>query len=254
MRRYLLLASLAGLLGGCPLPPHPPTPVQPKPHTERTTGRRYWLYVPSTYSADREWPMVISLHGTYGWDGAWRQAMEWKYVAEQHGFLVAAPEMRSVQGILPTVDALWLKDLAKDEELILAMIDEVAGAYRIDRKAIMLTGFSAGGYPMYYVGLRNPDRFGMLIARACNSEHKIFERIPVTDETRKLPVTIYWGKDDLGAIQKESWQAFRWLREHGFKEAKRKRVQGGHLRRPELAYQYWQPYLPEKHRQKGGDD
>jgi len=248
MRRYLLLLiPLSGLLAGCPLPPHPPTPEKPKAFRERTTGRRYWMYVPSTYSTDREWPMVISLHGTYGWDGAWRQAMEWKYVAEQHGLLVAAPEMRSVQGILPTVDALWLKDLARDEELILAMIDEIAEKYRVDRKAILLTGFSAGGYPMYYVGLRNPGRFGMLIARACNSAHKIFERVPVTDEARKLPVTIYWGKDDLGAIHKESWRAFRWLRERGFKEAKRKVVQGGHLRRPELAYQYWKPYLPEKH-------
>lgn len=248
------MIALAGVLGGCPLPIHPPTPAKPKLQHERTTGRQYWLYVPSFYSADREWPLVVTLHGTYGWDGPWRQAMEWKYIAEQNGFLVAAPRLRSVQGILPTVDALWLKDLAKDEALILAMIDEIGRKYRVDRRAVLLTGFSAGGYPMYYVGLRNPDRFGMLIARACNSDYKILERVAVTDESKKLPVMIYWGKDDLGRIHKDSWQAFRWLREHGFKEAKRSRVRGGHLRRPDLAYQYWKPYLPKKHHDKPGPD
>ena len=69
-RYLLLLVPLSGLLAGCPLTAHPPTPESPKAFREPTTGRRYWLYVPSTYSTDREWPMVISLHGTYGWDGA----------------------------------------------------------------------------------------------------------------------------------------------------------------------------------------
>lgn len=254
MRRYLLLIPLVCVVGGCPLPFHPPTPAAPKLREEPKTGRSYWLYVPSYYSADREWPLVVTLHGTYGWDGPWRQAMEWKYVAEQHGLLVAAPLLRSVQGMLPTLDLLWFADLAKDEQLVLAMIDEISQKYRVDREAILLTGFSAGGYPLYYVGLRNPDRFHMLIARACNSGHKIFERVKVTDQARKLPVMIYWGRDDLGAIHKESWLAFRWLRDNGFRRAERHRVQGGHLRRPELAYRYWKPYLPDKYRKKPGAD
>ncbi len=143
MRRFVLfLIPWTGLLAGCPLPVHPPTPVKPKLHKEPSTRRSYWLYVPSYYSADREWPVVIPLHGTYGWDGAWAQCMEWKYVAEKHGFLVASPRLRSVQGILPTVKSLWFRDLDKDEELVLAMIDDVAGKYRVDRKAVLLTGFS----------------------------------------------------------------------------------------------------------------
>lgn len=239
-------------LPGCPPPPHPPTPVSPKRMTCEATGGHYWLYVPSYYQDDpgRRWPLVVSLHGTYGWDGAWQQAIEWKWVAETKGFLMVAPHCKSVQGILPRIEALWLDDLVEDEERILAVIDEVSQRYRVDPSAVMLTGFSAGGYPLYYVGLRNPDRFNMMIARACNTDLRIFEYVAVTDALKKLPIMIYWGKDDLGPIHKQSWQAFRWLRQHGCKGAEMEKTQGGHLRRPELAYRFWEKHMPEAYRSR----
>jgi len=135
---------------------------------------------------------------------------------------------------------------------VLALLEELCGKYRIDRRAVLLTGFSAGGYPMYHIGLKNPKRFTALIARACNSSYKILERIKLTDEARKMPIVIYWGKDDLGKIHKDSWLAFRWLREHGCKGAVNKRVQGGHFRRPELAYRFWRPHLPKEHQTDPG--
>ena len=253
MTRTLLYAGLLSSLAavaGCPPPMHPPTPVQPKLHTCAQTDRGYWLYVPSYYDEDpsRTWPLVVSLHGTYGWDGAHAQAVEWKWVAEQKGFLVATPRLKSVQGILPRVPSLWLQNLAEDEEHILAVIEEVCREWRVDPKVVMLTGFSAGGYPLYYTGLRNADRFHMLVARACNSDLRIFEGLQLTDRARKMPIVVYWGKDDLGTIIKESWQAFRWLREHGCKGATVKKVQGGHLRRPELAYGHWLEHLPAAYR------
>jgi hypothetical protein len=80
----------------------------------------------------------------------------------------------------------------------------------------------------------------------------MLEGIPLTDETRKLPIMIFWGKDDkFGAIkpiQEQSWETFRYLRERGHKLVEQKEYRGGHLRMPELAYQYWSAYLPEEHR------
>lgn len=250
----LLLACMA-LLAGCPLPPHPDTPVSYLKKTEPITDTTYYLYVPSYYSADRDWPLVITLHGTYGWDGAWAQVKEWKHVAETHGFLVAAPRLGSVQGILPVSSlarSQWMRDLEADDKAILAVLDDVRAKYRVDagdartgrRPAVLLTGFSAGGYPLYYTGLRHPEKFNMLIARACNSHLALMEPVQVTEALRKTPITIFWGKDDLKAIDDQSWQAFGWLRTHRCFETKAKKLQGGHLRRPETAYGMWAPYLP----------
>ena len=249
--RWMTLLVLLLPMAGCPQPFHPDTPVDPRVVREPTTDREYWLYLPSYYSDDRDWPLVVTLHGTFGWDSARAQVAEWKYVAEEKGFIVAAPKLRSVQGIIPVVKSWWYKDLEKDERMILATIDDLRSRYRVDEKAVLLTGFSAGGYPLYHAGLRNPTRFNMLIARACNSDIGLFERLDFTDQTRTLPVAIYWGKDDLKAIRDQSWQAFEYLRRRECFATTRKQVKGGHLRRPELAYRLWLKHLPRKYHKPG---
>ena len=246
-RTWVLLAAWSVLLGGCPVPqPRPPGKVLSA--REAANGAKYYYYVPTYYSEDRDWPLVVTLHGTHGWDGPKRQVLEWGALAERRGFLVAAPTLQSVQGILPVPVDWWLRDLEEDERNVLAVIDELCRKYpRIDPEAVLLTGFSAGGYPLYYIGLRNAERFHMLIARDCNSSIKLFERIKLTDRARSLPIAIFWGKDDVG-IREESWEALAWLRRHRCYGTRRKKVPGGHFRRPELAYQIWRAHLPPRHR------
>lgn len=245
---WVLLAASAALLTGCPVSqPAPPGPTQ---HLkDARTGADYWLYVPTRYDDTRQWPLVVTLHGTFGWDGPRRQVAEWGALAEEREFLVVAPELKSVQGLLPIVESAWFKDLEQDERNTLAIIDDVCRRYpAVDRNAILLTGFSAGGYPLYYIGLRNPTRFNMLIARDCNSNIAIFERIGVTDEIRKMPIVIFWGTSDLQPIQDQSWAAYRWLRRHECFQTRREEIAGGHLRRPDIAYKLWAARLPPRYR------
>jgi len=248
MRSAILLLPLVLTAAGCPVTQPQHTPVEFLRVEEPTTGAGYWLYVPSYYSDGRDWPLVVTLHGTFGWDSSRDQIREWKFLAEKRGLIVAAPDLRSVQGILPVVRGLWYEDLQSDEKAVLAVVEHLLRRYRIDPNAVLLTGFSAGGYPLYYVGLRNPQRFNMLIARACNSDLEMLEQIEFTAAVRKLPVAIFWGKDDLMEVRSESWQAFRYLREHGCRNVNRREVRGGHLRRPELTYALWRQHLPERHR------
>ena len=140
-----------------------------------------------------------------------------------------------------------MADLAADEKAILAVIDDLVQRCRVDPSAVLLTGFSAGGYAMYYAGLRNPQCFDMLIARNCNSDLDMLTGIQITDATRKLPVMIFWGKDDLKQIQDQSWAAFRYLRERQCFKVWHREIKGGHLRRPELAYRIWRDYLPPQY-------
>jgi poly(3-hydroxybutyrate) depolymerase len=245
----IVLLVLGGILTGCPvMQKRPPGPIE---HVrEPLTQRKYRLYVPTWYDASEQYPLVITLQGTDVWDGPLRQAEEWGLLAENHGFIIAAPDMNSTQGIFPNPHDAWFKNLAEDEEVILAMIEDLASQYNIDRDCIVLTGFSGGGFPMWYTGLRNPEVFQILIGRATNSSMEIFESIELTDAARDMPIYIFWGKDDLPPLKSQCWQAYRYLRERECFETEMKEIRGGHLRRPEVAYEYWTRYLPPKYRSR----
>ena len=239
MKRYALLLLLAWTLPGCPVPWTPPTPVKALKKSQVATNASYYIYVPSYHTTDRNWPVVITLHGSFGWDGPMRQAHEWQYYAEKHGFIVVSPSLSSAEGILPVL--WWESKLKKDETNVLAILDEVLEVYNGDPNDVLLSGFSAGGYPMYYIGLRNPDRFNMLVSRSGNSSLDIFESIELTDSAKTLPIMVYWGKDD-AFTKKAGWRAYRWLIQNGVSTARMKKLKGGHLRRPEAAYNFWRTY------------
>jgi len=250
MKRYAILILLAWILPGCPVPSTPATPVQPVKKHHLVTGTKYYIYTPSYHTPKHKWPVVITLHGSFGWDGPMRQAEEWQYYAEKYGFILIAPSLSSAEGILPVLS--WDKQLKKDEHNVLAILDEVIESHNADPKAVMLSGFSAGGYPMYYIGLRNPKRFSMLVSRGGNSDLKIFENIDLSDSAKRLPIMIFWGKDDV-FTKNAGWRAFRWLRQNGVSTAQMKKVKGGHLRRPEAAYLFWRPHMPQEYRDRGQD-
>jgi len=88
----------------------------------------------------------------------------------------------------------------------------------------------------------------MIVARNCNSDVRILEGVELTDEARRLPVVVFWGKDDLAEIHQQSWQAVQWLGEHDFKKLKWKKYPGGHLRRPDNAYGYFRAVLPARYK------
>lgn len=240
MRPVVLTAVLVAC-GGCPVWQSQNVPVPAERRVEPVTGERYWCYVPDNYTADRRWPLVVTLHGTDdpAYDTYTKQINAWKKLAQDEGFIVVAPKLQSVQGVLPVIRPLWLKNLRRDEDVILAVLDEMARRYAIDQRRVLLTGFSSGGFPMYYTGLRNPGRFNCLVARSCNCELEIFERIELTDAAREVPILIFWGKDDFARIRDQSWAAFRYLRRHGFNNTEMEEIDGGHIRRPDLAYDFW---------------
>ena len=240
----LLLPALLPVLAGCPVFQSQDTPVNQFELTDPAAGSDYWLYVPSYYSPQRRWPLVITLHGTYLFDSPSAQIREWKALAEQEGFIVAAPRLRSVQGILPTLAPLWHRDLERDEQTIIDCLRDVRRRYHIHPRGVLLTGFSAGGYPLYYIGLRHPELFTGLAARACNNSDWILENTPVTPALRAMPILIIWGRNDLPPIASQSWSAYRWLRDHQCMRAEAHKIEGGHLRIPDAAWQRWTRHLP----------
>jgi poly(3-hydroxybutyrate) depolymerase len=246
LRRALGMALFALLpaLAGCPVFQNQNTPVDQFQLNEAAAKTDYWLYVPSYYTPDRRWPLVVTLHGTYLFDSPGGQIKEWKALAEKEGFIVAAPPLSSVQGVLPTLPALFHADLQRDEKTILDCVRDVRRRYAVHPRGILLTGFSAGGYPMYYVGLRHPEIFAGLVARGCNSSDWVFQNATLSPQTQEMPVVIIWGRGDFGPIAGQSESAFRWLREHQCIKAEEHTTAGGHMRIPEAAWEHWRGHLP----------
>jgi predicted esterase len=145
---------------------------------------------------------------------------------------------------MPTLPGLFHADLTRDETTILDCVKDVRRRYAIHPRGILLTGFSAGGYPMYYVGLRHPEVFSGIVARACNSSDWVFENAAVSPANQEMPVVIIWGRGDLGPIAGQSSAAARWFREHQFIKTEDHTTNGGHMRIPEAAWEHWKPHLP----------
>ncbi len=246
----VLTACVALCAPGCLVPQDQNVPAEVARIDEPHTGGVYYRYVPSYYSESRAWPLVITLHGTPPWDTWSKQISAWKALAEREGFIVVAPKLHSSQGVLPVVPSLWRKDLARDEQTVLAVLEQVSRRHHVDANAVLLTGFSSGGYAMYYTGLRHPERFSMLVARACNCRADLLDHAGVNDRNRSLPVAIMWGRDDFQTIRDQSWLAFRYLRERGLK-ARRKELPGGHLRWPALAYELFRGEMARRRASAG---
>lgn len=262
-RCVVVLAILAGSTG-CAVIQNQSTPVEARRLTEPATGRDYWLYVPSYYAPDRSWPLVVTLHGSGLWDSSEDQIREWKHLAEKRGLIVAAPDLHSAS-FCRIGRGGWLEDLRDDERAVLAVIDHLVSTYSIApmaaggaaagtgpvRRYILLTGFLEGGYPLYYIGLRHAGLFSALVARDCYTDTDVLEDITISAEARKTPMLIASGKDGWWTIsgclwyQGEAWKAYRFLRSSKCYLAKRKEHNGGQLRRPLRAYQYWMRFLPK---------
>ena len=121
--------------------------------------RSYIVHVPTGYSDDRRWPVVLMLHGG---GGSARNAMwetGWAEKADQEGFLAAFPEGTPPDPSRPSRfrDNLqtWndgseranvgaVARNAADVEFISALLDDLQGRYQVDERRIYATGFSNG--------------------------------------------------------------------------------------------------------------
>ena len=231
----MLLALLAGGFAGCAVPQPQNTPVAPVLLREPITGGVYYLYVPSTYRRESPAPVIISCHGTDPFDVAAYQVGEWKMIAERYGCLLVCPKLASTDGLL---GAGAIDDLLHDERLIMTILGQLHYRYNIDRANVMMTGFSGGGFPVYFVGLRHPDVFSVVVARNCNFNKNAVDGW-YSPEALRTPVMVYWGENDPGAVAGQSENGLTYLRQAGFQVESTIVAGSGHERHPEVAMGFW---------------
>jgi poly(3-hydroxybutyrate) depolymerase len=231
----MVLVTSLTLFVGCAVTQDENTPVAHRFEVDPASGRGYYIYIPSTYRQDRAAPLIISCHGTPPYDVPEHHVREWKMLGERNGCIVVAPSLIATDGLIgdgPIVGML------KDEKIIMSLISLLGYRYNIDMANIMITGFSGGGFPTYWVGLRHPDIFSVVVARNCNfSQYNLDGWYP--PEAVQTPVMIYYGQNDPGAIQGQSQAAIAFLRSKGFVVTTAMLRGAGHERHPEVAMEFF---------------
>ena len=232
----LLLIPFAALLMGCPVPHTPTTPVGQWNLSDPVTGSTYWVYVPKKYSEQKPMPVIVSCHGTVPFDVAEHHIRTWKWYGEKYGCIILCPDLVGTDGIFGDGPVLGMLD---NERRILSILSTLSYRYNIDRANIMITGFSGGGFAVYWVGLRHPDVFSVVAAQGGNFSRSNLDGWYPRSATN-TPVFIYYGENELGTIVVQSKRAIQYLRNNGFRKLKTMIIPGvGHDRRPDIGMEFF---------------
>ena len=120
---------------------------------------RYQVYLPRDYSASRQWPVILFLHGAgeRGNDGL-------KQTQVGLGRAIRLnPERWPAITVFPQVpaDERWQGDVAA---MAMAALDATMEEFSTDASRTYLTGLSLGGNGSWYLGHHHADRFAAVLA------------------------------------------------------------------------------------------
>lgn len=173
-----LICVLAGLCGltSCS---HPTFTLAPNATAYRGTSPiEYYLYLPSKYVPDKDWPVFVGIHGFSG-DGTDCLRM-WQGYAEREGFLLVCPSLGEENGG-------WYVN--QGEANLHGIFQKVQRDCRV-QKRIFLAGFSAGAEFAQAYAFDNPRAVaGVAVLSAGN----YYEPVPTA---REIPFLVVIGDQD----------------------------------------------------------
>jgi predicted esterase len=131
----------------------------------------YRVYVPKGYAASKATPLVIALHGL----GANEDSFFDSYsqlpprLAEQHGFLMAAPLGFRRDGfygsnLMGGADSASRRRTEYSEKDVLEVLRLMKAAYNVDESRIYLMGHSMGAIGTWALGSKYPQTWAALVA------------------------------------------------------------------------------------------
>lgn len=129
-----------------------------------TLSANYLLYLPEDYEeSDKQFPLVLFLHGM-GERGTDIEKVKThgipKLISEgkEFPFIVVSPQCPD--------EYFW------NDDVLIALLDEIEENYRVDKKRIYVTGLSMGGHGTWTLALAQPNRFAA-IAPVCGWSHPV---------------------------------------------------------------------------------
>lgn len=158
----------------------------------RTATISYLLYLPDGYGQDsqRQWPLILSLHGS----DVWGNDPEALMASGLPTLLTSTLDFPAIV-LSPQApeDVVWW---GAELDLANALLDHVQANYAVDPKRVYLTGYSTGGFGAWAMAVRYPQRFAALvpIAGGYDSEQDIVPR-NICD-IKAVPIWVFHGEQD----------------------------------------------------------
>lgn len=186
---------------------------------DRKVGFRYEVTTPKGLNKSKAAPLVVALHG-FGSSAA-EEKDTWREAAASAGAILLTPQGTNQRGSSYN----WGDNLDEIEENIMSAIDDVMDKQKIDKKKIVIVGFSQGGWAAYSLALRNPDTFcGVIpVCGLCKESESAFD----DDAVKNLRVCILYGSDDEDEILDSNKKAAEKFKQSGAKVSI-KAYDGGH--------------------------
>ncbi len=130
----------------------------------------YRVYVPKAYSPAAGAPLVIALHGLGGNEDSFfdQYSRLPPQLAEQHGFLLAAPNGFRVDGfygssIMGGGDAAVRRRVEASEKDVLEVLRLMKATYKVDESRIYLIGHSMGAIGTWALGAKYAGTWAALV-------------------------------------------------------------------------------------------
>ena len=184
-----------------------------KRRVTKTVTTQYLIYLPKDYEAQskKRWPLMLFLHG------AGERGTNIAKVAV-HGPPKLVKQGRDFPFII--VSPQCPNGERWDNDVLLALLDEVGEKYRVDESRVYLTGLSMGGYGTWSLGLTHPERFAA-IAPICGGGDPIVLLLADPKKvaaTKSLGVWAFHGAKDPVVPPAESERMVEALKKSGCKE------------------------------------
>jgi poly(3-hydroxybutyrate) depolymerase len=158
----------------------------------------YRMYVPKAYTGAKAFPLIVALHGLGGTEDSFFESYDKALppLAEQHGYIVAAPIGYRVDGFYgwgigaQRMDAAAQRMRELSEQDVMQVLQRVKRQYKIDENRIYLMGHSMGGIGTWAIAPKYPDIWAAIAPLSGIGSPETTERI------RHIPEIIVHGDAD----------------------------------------------------------
>lgn len=159
----------------------------------------YCVYVPPDYTPDRQWPLILFLHGMgeRGDDGFLQTEVGIGHAIRRNHHMVPAvvvmPQCRDKD--------VWVRepnDLGPMAAMALACVTQTSREYNCDPRRVYLTGLSMGGMGAWYLAERYPDMWAAVVPVCGFVEHREDTGIAarLAPRLKDLPIWTFHGDQD----------------------------------------------------------
>lgn len=140
----------------------------------------YLLSLPENYKSQKEWPLVLFLHGS-GECGTELEKVKKngppKYADEKpYPFILVSPQCPGESWDIPALDAL---------------VDDLIKEYRADKSRVYVTGLSLGGGATWHLIAHSPEKFAAAVP-VCGWN----PRPKTASKIKDIPLWIFHGDQD----------------------------------------------------------